>query len=87
MKERFGKLRPRNDLKNVWSARKKFIKNQAKRVVYCENEINPLNFSMSDFNSLFFQPTETAIATTTPEVANNIILDDFEWAIDYKMLE
>ncbi|CAB4382966.1 hypothetical protein RhiirA5_493154 [Rhizophagus irregularis] len=91
MKEKFGKLRPRNDLKNIWSARKKYKKNQknqTKRVVNCENEIDPLNFPMSDdFNSLFFQPTETEISTTTPEVENNMILDDFEWALDFSYLE
>ncbi|CAG8681486.1 3157_t:CDS:2 [Rhizophagus irregularis] len=74
MKEKFGKLRPRNDLKNIW--------------INCENEIDPLNSPMSDdFNSLFFQPTETEISTTTPEVENNMILDDFEWALDFSYLE
>lgn len=91
MKEKFGKLRSRNDLKNIWSARKKYKKNQknqTKRVVNCEDEIDPLNFPMSDdFNSLFFQPTETEISTTTPEVENNMILDDFEWALDFSYLE
>jgi hypothetical protein len=83
MKEQFGRLRAQNDLKNTWNARKKQINNQAKKAVYFEDENDPLHIPMSNSNSLFFQPTETTIATTASATASDITLGDIEWALDY----
>jgi hypothetical protein len=71
MKEQFGRLRAQNDLKNTWNARKKQINNQAKKV---DDENDPLHIPMYNSNSLFFQPSETTVATTALTAASDIIL-------------
>jgi hypothetical protein len=86
MKENFGILRSRNDIKNIWNTRRRQMDKHARKNV---NHVNHVNNNTSiittplfenyfpTYNSYFFQPSsypETADVTTESAVSDMILM-------------
>ncbi|RGB39436.1 hypothetical protein C1646_754484 [Rhizophagus diaphanus] len=83
LKEKFGILRSRNDLKNIWNIRKRQMINSMKNDNHVNIESVPLieNYiAMHDYNNYiayFLQPT--SYPETTELVASDMILDYYNY--------
>lgn len=84
MKEKFGILRSRNDLKNIWYIKKRQMVKRMKNDNHVNIESVPLfenYFSMHNYISYFLQPPlypGTSVATTE-SVASDMILENFNY--------